>query len=75
MARVRDRLKNVDPKIVDVSQKRMDERVADILNKAIKQCDDIISEAEKEANEILSVYKGRLLIKNEVNYNILENNK
>jgi len=73
-AKIRERL-NIDYKKLEDFKKTKDEKVAEILLKAVEKCNLIIKEAEIDADEILSSYGAKLVIKNNVEYNILEKGK
>ena len=74
MAKIRDQLK-IDYKKLEDFKKTKEEKVSEILLKAVEKCNLIIKEAEKDANEILHTYGGALVIKNNIEYNIIEKGK
>ncbi len=74
MSKIREKLK-IDYKKLEDFKKNKDEKVAEILLKAVEKCNLIIKQAEKDADEILDSYGAKLVIENKVNYNILEKGK
>lgn len=69
--RVREKL-SVDEKKLEQYGKSLEDRVGEILANAVKQCDKVVNDAKKEAEEILSTYGGELIIQNHIEWNILD---
>ena len=54
------------------AEKELGDKVGKILTAASLKCDKYILEAEAKCNEILKSYGGKVIIKHNVNYNIVE---
>lgn len=74
MSKIREKLK-IDYKKLEDFKKTKEEVVSEILIKAVEKCNLIIKEAEKDANKILDTYGGKLIIQNDVKYNVVEKDK
>jgi len=62
----------IDYDFMKKSEKELGNKVASVLNEASLQCNKLILEAEAKCNEILKGCGGKVVIKHNVNYNIIE---
>lgn len=63
---------NIDIDSIEKLEKELGKKISEVLNEASAKCDAIVKQAEKDGNAILASYGGRVIIKHNMKYNILE---
>ena len=69
---VREEMLNIDIDSIEKLEKELGKKISEVLNEASAKCDAIVKQAEKDGNAILASYGGRVIIKHNMKYNILE---
>ena len=71
MGKIREKLV-VDIGQIEQADKEIDTRVADVLSDVFKKCDALIAQAKSEIDELIGGYGASVVIKNDIQYNIVE---
>ena len=62
----------IDYDFMKKAEKELSSKVAKVLQEASLECNKLILDAEAKCNEILRGYGGKVIIKHDVKYNIVE---
>ena len=62
----------IDYDFIQKTQKEAELEIANILTKASLECEKLILQAEAKCNRILSSCGGKIIIKHNINYNLVE---